>query len=239
MTERDNDIKVNVPQRFQSFVTNEVEAVADLYADVFAGDPWNEVTRCACSKFYGAETNVGEPCPCNDCVLMAAYPRTETVGYIKKELGRTDARGFTIKEGNETVGFSWGFPYQSPGVFAFEKYRTQEMREAIAATLYNSGVEGRFFYFSECGVKESARGKGYSNALSKSLADSAKWSGLPLVMRTNVESPMTAVAQKFGMTQIMGPIPIINRDAGEIKAGNETVVGLDLENANRVLFMLQ
>lgn len=239
MTERDNNVQINNPQRFQYFVNNEIEAVADLYADVFAGEPWNEVTRCACGKFFGAETSIGEPCPCTECALMAAYPRPETVGYIKKELGRPDARGFTIKEDKDTVGFSWGFPYQSPGVFAFEKYRTQEMRDAIQATFYDSGIDGKFFYFSECGVKESARGKGYSNALSKSLIDTAKWSGLPLVMRTNVESPMTAVAQKFGMSQILGPIPIINREAGTIMAGSETIGSLDLENADRVLFVLQ
>ncbi|MEK7605852.1 MAG: hypothetical protein AAB478_05025 [Patescibacteria group bacterium] len=228
------------PQRFIPFLTNEVTNVAKLYASVFAGEPWNEVTRCGCGKFFGAETEVGQDCECFKSKLAEAYPLAETIGYIKKELGRTDAKGFTMKEGTEVVGFSWGFPYQSPNQFSFDKYRTPEMRGGMSELLAQNGVDSKFFYFSECGVDSNSRGKGYSNKLSGSLVNVARWAGLPLIMRTNAQSPMIAVADRFNMTQLMGPQAEIDREQREIKV-TDTIVNdvLDLENPDRVLFMLR
>src|SRR3989344_3515203 len=218
--------------------------LAELYADVFAGPPWNEYTQCACNKYFGRETRAGDICPDGECqnrsILVPAYPRIETGEKIKKECARPDAVTFVIKKGQDIVGFSWGFSYQSPEEFAIEKYRTDGVRNKMVNLLTQYGVSSKFFYFSECGVKETERGNGYSNLLAKLLVDQARNNNLPLVMRTNWQSPMVAVARKFDMQQVMGPEVYIDNLSKTITQTSNIVNGIrDSEIGDRVLFVIQ
>lgn len=66
----------------------ELGAMASVYADAFAGMPWNEYTQCNEEGiFFGRETNPGDRCSsCGQAELVQAYPESETREYIAKEL---------------------------------------------------------------------------------------------------------------------------------------------------------
>lgn len=215
-----------------------VEAVAELYANVFAGPPWNEYTRCGnCLTFFGRESEPGQSCSRCGGILKLAYPKDETTVYIRKEASRPNAVCLIIKE-NPLSGFAWGFSYESPEAFVQEKYRTEEMRIKIKSALQTSGISGQFFYFSECGIAGKKRGKGLSNLLTEELIQEAEDRNLPLVMRTNYQSPMMAVAERFTFTQVMGPKVEINRLSKTITATGEIVNDfIDSEIPERALFI--
>jgi hypothetical protein len=215
-----------------------IESIVNLYAKVFAGPPWNEFCRCSCcNKFYGQEQSIGLPSPCCSESLIEAYPLAETSDYIIKELAEKNALlTYLVNFNNEIFGFAWG--YQStPQQFAGEKYQTQEMRQTIINLLNSAGLheELPIYYFSECGVEENNRGKGCANILTQEIIETAKFLGLPLLMRTNCQSPMVAVAQKFGMKQFFGPEMIYQNS--QIITTERIINGTDLENPNRVLFI--
>jgi hypothetical protein len=215
-----------------------IESIANLYAQVFAGPPWNEFCRCSCcNKFYGQEQSIGLPSPCCSEPLIEAYPLAETSDYIRKELAKENALLiYLLNPNNKIFGFAWG--YQStPQQFAEEKYQTQEMRRTIINLLNSAGLpeELPIYYFSECGVEENNRRKGYANILTKKIIETANTLGLPLLMRTNCQSPMVAVAQKFGMKQFFGPEMIYQNS--QIITTGRVINGMDLENPNRVLFI--
>lgn len=218
----------------------ELSKLAELYTEVFAGPPWNEYTRCGdCFEFFGLESNPGGSCSNCGAKLVLAYPKEDTMNYIVKESNRPDATILVIKR-SKIKAFAWGFSYNSPDEFVEEKYRTPEMQGQVKQLLEGTGIKGRFFYFSECGVNESERGQGLSNELSRALLEEAKRKSLPIVMRTNWESPMMAVAETFGMEQIMGPRIEIDRFAKEIRATGEVVNEfLDSEIEERVLFIVR
>lgn len=59
--------------------SDELTEMAEVYADAFAGPPWNEYTKCPSDNaFYGRETEVGEPCPDDNVPLELAYPLNPT-----------------------------------------------------------------------------------------------------------------------------------------------------------------
>jgi len=215
-----------------------IESIANLYAQVFAGPPWNEFCRCSfCNKFYGQEQSIGLPSPCCSESLIEAYPLAETSDYIRKELAEKNSLlSYLVNSNNEIFGFAWG--YQStPQQFAGKKYQTQEMRQTIINLLNSAGLheELPIYYFSECGVEENNRGKGSANILTQEIIETAKSLGLPLLMRTNCQSPMVAVAKKFGMKQFFGPEMIYQNS--QIITTERIINGTDLENPNRVLFI--
>jgi len=217
---------------------SDVAAVAELYAQVFAEPPWSEYTRCeSCFRFSGRETEPGQACPGCGASLNLAYPPEETAAYIKEEALKPKAVLLIIKE-SLLSGFAWGFSYSSAGEFAQEKYRTPEMQARVAATLQANGVTGGLFYFSECGIGLKKRGKGLSNCLTEQIIQAAKTQGLPLVMRTNCQSPMMAVAEKFDFAQVMGPKAEIDRVAKTIRLTSEIANDfLDSEIPERALFI--
>lgn len=198
--------KISEPKIEKFDAEKDLASVAELYAQVFAAPPWNEYTVCAgCEKFSGLSTNPGEDCSNCGGILNLAYPTEKTKDYITKDAARDDAAIFVMKVNNELVGFVWGYSYNSPDDFVNEKYKTSLMRNGIKDLLTNIGVENKFFYFSEIGIRNDQRGKDFSNILSQLLFQRSSRMKLPVVMRTNWESPMVAVANRFGMSQIMGP----------------------------------
>ena len=81
-----------------------IPEVAEVYAKVFAGWPWFEVSKGPeCGKFYGPDFEVGAACPCGCGALQEAYPKEETVNYIFKELSRPLLNAF-IYLFNQKVG---------------------------------------------------------------------------------------------------------------------------------------
>lgn len=215
--------------------------VAKLYGEVFADPPWNEYTRClGCKEFFGLQTKPGGCCANCGKELALAYPIEETKRGVLDETGRISSIAFVMKRNEDIIGFSWGFSYPSTGDFVQGKYRSLEMQSRIKDVLAKNSVTQEFFYFSECGVKIDQRGKGFSNLLSESLLREAEKTKLSIVMRTNWESPMVAVAQRFGMTQIMGPMMEIDKARKTIVPKKGAVNNfIDMEIEERVLFVLK
>lgn len=214
------------------------EMLARTYEQVFAGPPWNEFKMCTgaeCGKSFGLEAKGQDVCPCpKEAMLSAFYPRVETLESIEKETEREGARvELKLGPNKEIIGFVWGYPTDVEG-FTSEKYKTNEGQGQVKELLMSQGISGNFFYFSETGILPEYRGRGLSNEFAKIMVDAACDTGLPLVMRTNWQSPMVAVAAKYGMAQIMGPRSVA-RD-GQIYATGETINMKDPENVERVLF---
>lgn len=230
-----------VEPRIEKFnAEKDLDQIASLYAEVFAGPPWNEYTRCIdCKEFFGLESKQDDPCLNCGSQLTLAYPIAETKGYILDETRRNNASIFVMKKNDELIGFVWGYSY-SIDDFAREKYRNLEMQTKIKDLLIKSGIAEEFFYFSECGVKIDQRGNGFSSVLSELLIKEGQKTKLPIVMRTNWESPMVAVAQRFQMRQIMGPMVEIDKARRTILPKKGAVNNFtDMEIEERVLFVLK
>ncbi len=211
---------------------------AALYAEVFAGPPWNEYTVCgSCEKFQGQETLVGDGCPHCEGTLQEAYPLQAQTETIRKEISKDNAAAFILREEDGKIkAFAWGFSYDSAETFANTKYHDATMQSDMQSLLQDKGITGPFFYLSEVGIHPDYRNNGLANTLSELLVQEAKAKDMSLVMRTNVKSPMVAVAKRFGMSQIMGPeVYTFNNAVGT----TGKIIGFqDRENEDRVLFSL-
>lgn len=214
--------------------------VAGVYARVFAGPEWGEVSRCnTTGRFF--PTEVGLPCPCCNVNTAEAYPLNETVEYIKQELSRPHARAWIVRDGEKIVGFSWGFSYESPAAFAEEKYKTQKTQQQVASLLESNGVNGEFYYLSESGVLPDPvyRGQGLGNKFHELRLEVADDLGMPAVQRTSANSNMIAVSRKY-MRQIGGPMTESIRTAEGRRIVPMYVIAndeVDVENPNRALFV--
>lgn len=172
-------------------------------------------------------------------MLAPFYPRRDTLAYIEEET--EEGSTFLKIENDEIIGFAWGYEIETNELI-LKKYKTEEMRQGITGLLERYGIKGKVFYFSETGVRQDFRGRGISNRLAEQVIAEAKNKYLPLIMRTNWQSPMVSVAERFGMKQIMGPAAAIKRNGKTTttKKTRRIVNGfLDSEIEDRVLFMLQ
>lgn len=205
--------RLSLPERKRTLRT-----LATVYAKVFQGEPWNENTKCPTTgTYYGMETRAGRSCSCCGKPLESAYPLRKTMSDIQKELQKPNAVCVLAKSGEETVGFSWGYTYPSSDAFVNEKYTNKKVRSRIKNLLKRVGIDGEFFYLSESGVLPEYRNQGLASRFWTTRMEVAKHLKLPVVVRTNYQSPIVDIAKRFGMTQIMGPqkrelrrLPIIN-----------------------------
>lgn len=221
--------------------TRDVPEVARVYAEVFAGPPWNEWTKCAQEdRYFGKETQPGDSCPKCNSSLQLAYPLEPTMAYIKKETSRDGAFAFVGRYDGRIIAFSWMFNYASPEDFAREKYSgSSEMQQKIGSTLEEVGIDNDFAYYSETGILVPYRGQGLSNIFWARRIAEAERQRLPSVQRTRWDSPMTVVARRFNFQQLLGPTSYPMVDS----AGNKTITRdggvvrfLDTINPDRVLF---
>lgn len=211
--------------QIQSITPAEYEPVAKTYAQVFAGEPWREVSRCSqCGEFSSANPGDQEQCACGGEFSIEAYPLEETAEYVGKELSKPDAIGLLVSQLSLMVesirvvnGFSWGFRMNQQDLQ--KKYRTDEMRDTVAALLINAGF---FYYVSEVGVLPNLQGQGWGKRLTSSLVGQAEQIGYDqFVVRTNEDSAMRYILEKMGMQPILG-----------LQTGIK-----DAENEKRVLFV--
>lgn len=199
-----------------------IPATAATYAQVFAQEPWKEVSRCGkCGGFSDQQPGTNASCQCGGVYDQPAYPQQQTEQYIAAELNRPLAQGYVLAQLrllDQVQGFGWG--YQSdPQSLAEQKYRTPEMRQMVADLLAKSGF---FYYVSEVGVVSQTQGQGWGKQLTSRLIETGSQVPLPTaVLRTNENSPMRYIAQSLGMKPVIG-----------LESGNR-----DQENEARVLFV--
>lgn len=218
---------------------NQITEVAGLYANVFAGPPWNESTKCLTTgSFYGPDTQAGNPCPDCSTPLAEAYPIDETVEYILGELGKANPIGLLAFVNSELAGFSWGYQ-TTPEELAESKWKTPKMQNTVKDLLSSYGVSGKLFYGSETGVDPEFRGKGLGKQLVRTRLNQVIRSGEKfMVVRTNLNSPMYGICSEMGeFAQILGPVARTGWFNNKYKPAFEYVNTLDSENPERVLFL--
>lgn len=222
-----------------------LEALALLYARVFAEAPWREYTTCSSEGVhFGTETQSGNSCPNSGCsgTLVVAHPPGETATHISQELGRPDAALFVLRDNNEgrIVGFSWGFSYSAPEEFAEAKYRRLEMIVAISGLLRHLGAgEDGLWYLSESGIEDnpSYRGRGWSRVFHTERLAVAQSLGLDAIQRTNCDAVMYRTSGRT-MTQVMGPEAVVDPTGQQLVRTGKLVNNLvDTEDPSRVLFV--
>ncbi|HEX3568431.1 MAG TPA: hypothetical protein VHT70_02010 [Candidatus Saccharimonadales bacterium] len=219
--------------------------LALLYANVFAGPPWNEYTTCSeDGTFFGSETQPGNVCPQPDCrgELRLAYPVDQTKAYVAGELLRPDAALWLLRDTadqNRMVGFSWGFSYPDLETFAEEKYKTPNMRESINDLLQGLGIGVRgLWYLSESGIENDPkyRGRGLSRVFHERRLAVASSLGLDALQRTTSVGNMYRTSKRT-MTQIMGPAMQADPSTRKLLSTGEIINNVsDSENPARVLF---
>lgn len=237
-------------KRIKSTDLGQVSQIADLYAGVFAGPPWNETTKCSTTGiFYGTETQIGSPCPDCEMPLLEAYPQDETTKYILGELGKSNPIGLLAYVNSELAGFSWGYQ-TSPDDLVNTKWKSQVMQNIVKDLLTQYGVTKSLFYGSETGIDPKYRGKGLGKKLVNTRFSEIIRSGEKYALvRTNVNSPMYGIINGGiskgidGFFQILGPISnqkfwtrnweIKKREGKTIYANNI----VDNEKPERVLFL--
>lgn len=205
---------VNIRQVERSdagYARDELSRIAVTYAKVFAGSPWNEVSKC--DEGFSSQP-VGSECDSCGTSRMEAYPLSEQTQAIENELNRPDAACFVMEDvaRNELVGFSWGFRYDNVEEFVAEKYSGEGLRydrlrrdvtEALGGFAINSTP---FYYLSETGIIDDVqyRGRGYSKQFVRLRTEIANDLGLDIVQRTSSESPMYRTMQGAGFEEVFG-----------------------------------
>ncbi|HKB88601.1 MAG TPA: hypothetical protein VKC53_03030 [Patescibacteria group bacterium] len=175
--------------------------VAVAYAKVFSGWPWFEVSRGDyCGKFYGKENLPGTPCPCGQETLTEAYPIEETTKYISGEILEPRAtKAVVITSDFKLSGFGWG--YELDGKEYIEtKYSSEDARKLVSSLIEDK----KYFYISEVGILPEFQGLGLGFRITNTLVYEGTKNMLPVLLRTNNESPMVKIAQKLGMKMVQG-----------------------------------
>lgn len=225
--------------------SSELAELAELYARVFAGEPWNEYTTCSDSGvFFGKDTQPGDICPDAGCstILQPAYPLANTTTYINGELARSDSALLLLRDQDRDdalVGFSWGFSYDKPEDFAVAKYKTPQMQIAIGGLLrsLNLGDNG-LWYLSESGIEDDIRyrGKGISREFHTRRLEIARSLGLDAIQRTSAYGNMYRTSKRT-MAQIMGTETAHSATTNRLEITGQIVNDLpDTEIEGRVLF---
>lgn len=221
---RIRQIEGTLPQ----FTSNELARLAATYADVFAGNPWREVSRC---KDGFSPESVGSHC--EECGEMRseAYPLVPQMEAISTELSRPGAVCFVVEDEQDDsmVGFSWGFAYKNVEELLAQKYdgttaEYERLRDDVRRALGRYGIGARaFYYLSETGIIDDSRyrGRGISKELVQRRQSVAESQGLDIVQRTSIKSPMYRTMRSAGFTQVTGA------NLGEA----------DVVNGDRVLFV--
>jgi GNAT superfamily N-acetyltransferase len=193
------------------FTGDELARLATTYADVFAGNPWREVSRC---KDGFSPEPVG--LRCEDCGDMRseAYPLVPQMETITAELSRPNAACFVVEDeqNGAIVGFSWGFAYENVEELLAQKYdgaaaEYAQLQDDVRRVLGRYGIGAQaFYYLSETGIIDDPRyrGRGISKELVRRRQDVAESQGLDIVQRTSIESPMYRTMHSAGFTQVMG-----------------------------------
>lgn len=185
---------------------NDYESVAQTYAQVFAGEPWKEVSKCdACGAFSAAQPTEAVLCNCGGIFAQEAYPLADTTAYVEKETTRTGGQSLVVAQLEilqaSVAGFAWGFELDA-SAFAEQKYRTQEMQQLICDLLVQAGF---FYYISEVGVLPTLQGQGFGKKLTQRLVGQAERAGYQqFVVRTNEDSAMRYILESMGMQPILG-----------------------------------
>lgn len=174
--------------------SSDLISVAKLYATVFAGPEWQEVSRCPnCGQFSSSFTGS----KCGNCknILIEAYPEAETADYIVGELSKPLATGLLALENQIPVAFGWAYALNGLD-FSLTKYNNSQSQTQIAQVVQDID----YYYISEVGVNPNFQRRGLGTQItSKLIRDKS-----PLLMRTSQNSAMLTIAKRLDFQPIVG-----------------------------------
>lgn len=215
---------MNVAIQFQAFQQvsynqlpekNKLLKIARLYANAFAGWPWNEYKVCPNNHITGRQVTELTNCiKCNE-TLELVYPEEKTADYIAEEVSKPDGDLLIVEnEVGEVLAAGWGYTCDTEMLQA--KYNSLEMKEKVARRAMMTAQ--KVFYISEIMVAPEKQGQGIATNITRDLLETAQSLNLNAVMRTRGDSPMVKIANKMQMTQVIS-------------------VGEDTDDLERVLYI--
>jgi ribosomal protein S18 acetylase RimI-like enzyme len=179
--------------------------LARCYSTVFRGKPWEEAFLDASGQFLSLESGMES---WKRKVVQRAYPLIPTAQYIQAETGKPDSILITQTDApnkpRRVIAFSWGYGVASTTALVTEKWEQADPvdQEALNAIMSKACDGNKPWYLSEVGVLPELQGKRLGSFIVAKLV--AEASRLPIIMRTNQESPMTRIANNNGFEPIVG-----------------------------------
>jgi len=213
----------------------QLSQAAQLYAEVFGGYPWFEVSTCAdCGQFFGPESSVVNPCTNCGGSLSAAYPEERVKEQISDLLERPGAALYLVESGNKIRGFAWGFMREVSELIStkFGDEDKKEFAPAIKQALSTNTV----FYINEVGLDDKLRGKGMGKMLMTKLLDEANLLNLPVALSTRVDTVLTPICLRLGFKQIFGQEAILDKN-GNVVLTENIIVGKRKKEPGQTFFV--
>lgn len=192
--------------------------IAGLYAEAFAGEPWNEYKVCQNGHYFGRQLSDLTSCVNCSQPLSIAYPKKQNSEYIAGEVTKPEGTLITFEdESGEVFAAGWGYTCTPEELQA--KYSSLEMKEIVVDKIEKTaGKVQKVFYLSEIMVDSAMQKRGIATKITRCLFEKAQSLNLNLVMRTRSDSPMVRIANNMEMSQVI-------------------YLGEDTDNPNRVLFI--
>jgi hypothetical protein len=179
--------------------------LARCYATVFRGKPWEEAFRDANDQFISLESGM-EAWKRKE--VQRVYPLIPTAQHIQAEISKPDSMLVTQTElpnkPRRVIAFGWGYGVASTTALVTEKWERADPEDQRAlGVIIDKACEGnKPWYLSEVGVLPELQGKRLGSLIVAKLVANAPT--LPILMRTNQESPMTRIANYNGFEPIVG-----------------------------------
>lgn len=178
--------------RIEPFKNPEVVAqIVTIYQQSFGNEPWNEGYKCVVCEHVIPLGNC-EPELCSACIItgnlipMVPYWPTEKVmGDFYREMGKRDAVCLVAKDGEEVIGFAWGYKIEM-------NESTNKNLEAPRLHIMRTGC---IPYLDEVAVSPPYRRKGVAELLVRTFC--GYQDGQPLLLRTLGDSPMSRLVDKM------------------------------------------
>lgn len=211
----------------------QIRQAAETFAEVFSGDPWNEVYKCGeCELYSGHDTIADSVCPhCGSEALRPAYPIDETVNIISELFERTASVAYLVEHQRQIDGFAWGYLRTiTETLSTFE----ETLKPLVAEQLYAFG-KSRYFSIAEIGLRESIRGRGIGKAFLAGLVKDAQDFGAVSTVWTRKDTALTPICLKAGFCQICGS-EVVFENHQLVETGN-VIVGVDNMTPERVFFI--
>lgn len=210
----------------------QLEQVAKLFGEVFAGPPWCEVTRCSgCMKFSGLGSRMGGRClRCGTGVLEQAYPPRRMQKVIGGLLNTPGATLYLIDAGG-IRGFAWGHPQPVAEVVGgFPK----GLRRKIIQTIIERTGSSLVFSLAEIGIQKEYRGRKWGKLLFLRQIEDARERNLPIIVNTRSDTRVVPMCFRVGMVQIFGPEVVLGEKG--VRLTGKNLIGIGNEMPERVLF---
>ena len=167
-----------------------VHQIAQVYKDVFEGDPWYQVCKCpVCDQTYPSNSGLCKNCEADGKLinLIEYWPISKIIADLYKQMSKKNSLSFVAIHNETIVGFSWGHEVSVDkdldtylGAPGLHKYLDKETH----------------FYLDEIGVITSYQGKGIGKELVNKIFTHQR--AKKVILKTLKDSQMYKMIEKMG-----------------------------------------